>query len=107
MFSCLFRNNDARKIDALQSTIQEYLHDNMSPISHIQMCHCTVFDSSLERFVAVDRGHRFDEEEGHCSRDASEEEKGYGWTRREVVRIIPDVKDEAMRPLREPSCFLK
>ena len=44
------------------------------------MCDRAIFDSGLEGFVSVDRGHRFDEKEGHGARDGSEEKESKCWT---------------------------
>ena len=39
------------------------------------MCHCTVFNPGLKGFVAMDGGHRLDEEEGDDARNAPEEKE--------------------------------
>jgi hypothetical protein len=46
------------------------------------VCHRGIFDSGLEGFIAVDRRHRFDKEEGYAPGDYAEDEEGDGWTAR-------------------------
>jgi hypothetical protein len=48
----------------------------MGLLPHIQMCDRTVFHTRLEIFVAMNRGHRFDEVERHCGGNGAEEKKG-------------------------------
>ena len=71
------------------------------------MCDRAVFDPSLKRFVSVDRGHRFDEKEGHSSGDSSEEEEGNSWTGVSIVSQYSKLDSYIELNIREPSCFLE
>jgi hypothetical protein len=106
-FAHLFRDYNAGNIDALQSTVQKYDHDDMSPVSQVQMCNCAVLDPCLKDFVSVNTGHRFDKVEGDRARQCPEEEEADYRTGNLCISGLRLYEGYRYVLVREPSRLLK